>query len=105
MSEIKQFIYKLKPTRVEMLRSGLTPEEEKSVSEHFHYLKNLCDQGVVVLAGRTLTTDETTFGIAILNASSEQDALSIMTHDPAVVKHVMHAELFPFRIAMQSAQK
>jgi uncharacterized protein YciI len=105
MSEIKQFLYKLKPTRLEMLKSGPTPEEQKTVSEHFTYLKNLCDQGVVVLAGRTLTTDETTFGIAILNASSEQAAHSIMTNDPAVVKRVMHAELFPFRIAMQSDQK
>ena len=104
MPEMKQFLYKLQPTRLEMLTSGPTAEEEQVVSEHFNYLKRYCDQGVVVLAGRTLNNDEKTFGIAILTVDSEKGAHSIMADDPAVKRGVMRAELFPFRIAMQSAQ-
>lgn len=35
-----------------MLTEGLTPEEERVVAEHFHYLKGLTEAGVVLLAGR-----------------------------------------------------
>jgi uncharacterized protein YciI len=83
-----------------MLSVGLTPEEDQIISEHFAYLKDLTEAGVVLLAGRTLNTDCSWFGIVILTASSEQEARQIMLNDPAVQQRVMRAELYPYRIAL-----
>ena len=69
-SELKEFLYRIQPTRPAMLRSGATPQESAAVEAHFHYLKDLTAKGVVILAGRTLTDDESTFGIVIFRAPS-----------------------------------
>ncbi len=98
------YLYKIQPTRPEMLTQGPTSAEEETISQHFDYLKNLTDQGVAVLVGRTLTTDERTFGIVIFEATSEELAREIMNNDPAVKQGVMRAELYPFRIALMAAK-
>jgi uncharacterized protein YciI len=54
------------------------------------------------MAGRTLTADEHTFGIAILFAATPAEAEAIMRNDPAVKHGVMRAELFPYRVALWS---
>ena len=98
-----QFLYKIRPSRADMLQTGLTDAENLIVTEHFNYLQALTAKGTVLLAGRTLTMDESSFGIVIFECASELLAHDIMQHDPAVVSKLMHAELFPFRIVMQSA--
>lgn len=100
MSETQQFLYKIQPTRPEMLSEGSTPAESEIVSQHFGYLQGLMEQGVVVLAGRTLNTDASSFGIVIFNAADEEAARKIMHDDPAVRKGVMRAELYPYRMAL-----
>ncbi len=100
----KQFTYRIQPARAEMLKSGPTKEEAAIVEEHFNYLKNLAAKGVIILAGRTLTTDESTFGIVILRAGSEEAAREIMNNDPAVKNGVMRATLFPFRVAVMESK-
>ena len=100
-----EFMYVLRPARREMLREGLTERERGVVGEHFRYLRGLCDRGVVVLAGRTITEDERVFGVCVLRAESEGEARGIMLADPAVAGGVMTAELFPFRVAMAGATK
>lgn len=94
-----QYLYKIQPSRLAMLTES-TPEEDAIVSEHFNYLKTLLAQGVLTLAGRTLNTDNTTFGIIIFEADNDNAARAIMLNDPAVQKGVMQAELFPYRIAL-----
>jgi len=95
-----QYLYRIQPTRLEMLTVGPTPQEEQIVSQHFAYLKNLTEQGVVILVGRTQNNDLRTFGIAIFNADSDEDARRIIESDPAVRHGVMRAELFPYRVAL-----
>lgn len=95
-----QFLYLVRPTRLEMLTVGTTPDEERIIGEHFSYLQVLMGKGVVILAGRTSNDDETTFGIIIFNAESEAEAQMIVDNDPAVMNDVMSAELFPYRIAL-----
>ena len=99
MTETTHYLYKIQPTRLAMVTDP-TPEEAQIVSEHFHYLKDLSEQGVMVLVGCTLNTDSSTFGIAIFKAESEDEAREIMLNDPAVQKGVMRAELYPYRIAL-----
>jgi uncharacterized protein len=95
-----QYLYRLTPVRFEMVTVGPTPEEQAIVSEHFAYLEALTVQGVMLLVGRTQDNSPRTFGIAIFQAESEEQAQAIMQSDPAVRRGVMRAELFPFRIAL-----
>jgi len=100
----KKFLYRIQPARAEMLKSGPTKEESALVEEHFNYLKKLTAKGVVILAGRTLTTDESSFGLVIFRAESEETARAIMNNDPAVKNGVMRATLFPFRVALMEGK-
>ena len=102
MSEARQFLYRIRPTRPEMLTEGPTPAETEILEAHSAYLKDLTDRGVVYLAGRTLTTDEGSFGIVVFRADDEETARVVMNEDPAVRHGVMRCELFPYRIAFWS---
>ena len=98
------FLYRLQLVRGDLLRTGPTPSEGTKLQEHFDYLKNLTEQGTVILVGRTLNTDETAMGIVIFRANSPESAHEIMNNDPAVKKGVMTANLFPFRIALKEGE-
>jgi len=95
-----QFIYVLKPTRLEMLTEGATPQEVETVSRHFAYFQDLTAKGVMILMGRTQNDDASTFGIAIFEAEDESAARRIMENDPAVMGGVMTATLYPYKIAL-----
>ncbi|MFN8454472.1 MAG: YciI family protein [Anaerolineae bacterium] len=97
-----EYLYKIQPIRLGMVAEDPTPQEAEIISSHFNYLKNLTEQGVAIFVGRTLTTDERTFGIAIFEANSEEAAREIMNNDPAVIEGVMRAELYPFRIVLMA---
>jgi uncharacterized protein YciI len=97
------YLYKIQPTRPQMLAVGPTPDEERAVAEHFAYLVRLTAAGVVLLAGRTQTRDFSSFGIIIFQAESQAAADAIVAEDPAVRQRVMRAELYPYRIALLGA--
>ena len=101
---MQQFLYRIQPTRLGMLTEGPSEHESKVIGEHFAYLQRLVDEGIVLMAGRTLNADESTFGLAIFVAESETQAASLMRNDPAVRQGVMRAELFPYRIALWSSK-
>lgn len=98
----QQYLYRIAPRRVAMLSSGPTEQESQILKDHLAYLQRLAAAGVVLLAGRTQTSDKDTFGIVILEAESEGDAEHIMKDDPAVKNDVMDAQLFPYSIAVLS---
>ncbi len=97
-----QFIYRIEPTRIGMLSEGPTGREAEIVGQHFAYLKRLTDAGEVLMAGRTLTADERSFGIVVFIADSQARAQQLVAADPAVRHGVMRAELLPFRVALWS---
>ncbi len=96
---MNQYLYTLKPARLEMLIKS-TPAEDEIVGRHFNRLKALTEQGVVILAGRTTNEDESTFGIVIFEAETDRLAQELMENDPAVKEGVMTAKLFPYRVAL-----
>jgi uncharacterized protein YciI len=55
---------------------------------------------VVLLAGRTSTTNTGSFGIIVFSAADDTAARAIMENDPAVKEGVFKAELYPFRVAL-----
>lgn len=95
-----QYLYRIQPTWPAMLTDGPTQREQEIVGQHFEYLKQLVEQGVVILAGRTLNTDVSSFGIIIFNAASDEEARQLTDNDPAVKQGVMRAQLFPYRVAL-----
>lgn len=95
-----QFIYQIQPTRPAMLTQGPSDAEAEALQDHFSYLERLAGESVVLLAGRTQTSDDSTFGLVILQADSERQACEIMENDPAVKSGVMRAQLFPYKIAI-----
>ena len=96
------YIYKIQPTRPGMLSEGPAEHERQAIGEHFAYLQRLASQGQLFMAGRTLVTDDRTFGVAVFAAATEQDALAILTNDPAIVRGVMRGDVYPFRVALWS---
>jgi uncharacterized protein YciI len=98
----KQYLYRIQPVREGFL-IGSTPEEDAIISEHFDYLKALTEQGVVLMAGRTVNTEDTSHGLVIFLAASEIAARAVMENDPAVRAGVFRAELFPFAVALASS--
>jgi uncharacterized protein len=95
-----EYLYKIQPTRLEMLTEGSTEREAEIVSQHFQYLSDLTDQGVVIMVGRTQNNDASTFGIVIFEAEDEDAARQIMNNDPAVQNGVMRAELYLYKVAL-----
>ncbi len=98
---MQEFLYKLQLVRGDMLRTGPTAAEQATVAEHFAYLQDLTAKGVVIFVGRTLNTDESTMGLAVLRAESEKAARQIMNSDPVVKQGVMTATLYPFKVVLQ----
>src|SRR3972149_2295217 len=94
---MQQYLYKIQPVRPGMLSEGPTEQESRAVSDHYSYLKELMEQGTVILAGRTQNTDYSSFGIVIFNAQSLEMALRVVENDPAVKNTVMRAELYPLQ--------
>ncbi len=94
------FLVRIRPRRLEMLTSGPTEAEVRATQAHFAYLQDAQRAGNMLLAGRTLTADEDTFGIVIIRAESLAAAQRFVEEDPVVVEGVMTAEVFPFRVAL-----
>jgi uncharacterized protein len=93
-----QFIYQLQLVKRLIDDNNWTDDDNRIVQEHFDTLKKLTDEGVVVLAGRTLNTDP--FGLVILQVDTEEEAQSLMENDPAVKGNIMTVELYPYRVAL-----
>lgn len=90
------FIYLIHPFRHEFFESPTTLEETV-MDSHYEYLKKATTLGIVLLAGPCL--DET-FGVVILRAKNEEEAMEFMLNDPSVRSNVMMAELHPMKISM-----
>lgn len=102
MNKQPEYLYLLRPTRMDMLRDGPEPREAAAIAGHFAYLRQLLAEKTLVLAGRTRTNDEKTFGMVVFRAADDAAAQAIVDADPAVAGEVMSAELFPYQIALLS---
>lgn len=98
--EKKQYLYMLRLRDSLAQGNRWTTEEELAVERHFERLERLLEEGVLVMAGRTQTMDEKTFGIVIIETGTREEAQALMESDPAVAEGVMTAELFPYKVAL-----
>jgi len=75
----------------------MTEEEERIMSEHFHYLKELLSRDRLILAGPTL---DDSGGFIILKTQSEEEARGLMSKDPSVSSGIMNTTYHPFRVSL-----
>ena len=92
--ETQSFVIMLRPAN----DYGIEGTEEK-VNEHFNYLKSLLKQGNLKMAGRF---SEVLIGLVMIETRDPEEAVQIMQNDPAVKAGIFHAELYPWRIALEA---
>jgi len=93
-----QWLYRIVPTRPQMLTEA-TAHEARLVGDHYAYLVDLRDRGVLILAGRTQEVVGT-FGIVIFEAVDDAAASAVVAADPAVAADVFTATLHPYAVAV-----
>jgi uncharacterized protein YciI len=77
---------------------SMTDEEEEVWSEHFQRLKRLLAEGLLVMAGPTLGSNNT--GIVVFEADDEAAAQVILEGDPVFVSGLARTELREFRVSL-----
>lgn len=94
------YLVVLRPTREGMLSEGPTDAEKAAVGAHFAYYSRLVEEGRMLLAGRTTGEPADTIGIAIIHASSLEEAQALVDADPVIVQSVMTAQVQPYSLAL-----
>jgi len=94
----KQFALVFKVTGPEFFKKTHEPDGKQLVDKHFKKLQALTQQGVCLLSGHTLVTDESGFGIVIVRAESEAAAQKIVDDDDLVKAGLVRGRVFPFQV-------
>ena len=100
-----EFIYQFLPgNRPELLTdpSAWSEADERASAEHYQRLARATEDGVVILAGRSL--DGVGPSVVILEADTEDAARRFMEEDPFVAGGLFAASLHPFRAALVRGQ-
>ena len=75
-----------------------TDEENQISADHYAYLKQALEDGVLILAGRSL--DGIGPAVVVIEAETEEEARAFLLEDPFVKSALFGAELHPFRAAL-----
>jgi len=75
----------------------MTPGEERIMTDHYFYLKELTAKKKVITAGPVF---DPVFGLIILQTESEEEARSIMDNEPSVVQGVHTYKISPMRVSL-----
>jgi uncharacterized protein YciI len=97
-----QFIHMLHLTEMYRTQENWNETADKTIEEHFNFLKNLYDSGAIKYVGKTdlEINDIHNTGIVILEADSLPTAKELVSKDPAVISGIMSFEIFPFHTVM-----
>ena len=98
VSEVKEYFVRLLGTR-EGWPNDMTAEEQRIMSEHFEYLKDLVDKKKVLMAGPCF---DPVFGLIVLRVDSREEAVSIMDNEPSVKQGVHTYDLNEMRVSLMA---
>jgi uncharacterized protein YciI len=101
MAELSHCLYQFLPKdRPDLMTDPNAWTEADSIiaETHFTYLKQATEEGIVILAGRSL--DGVGPAVVIFESQSEEDAQRFMENDPFVRQGLFNASLHPFRAAL-----
>jgi uncharacterized protein YciI len=95
-----QYIYLMEAVRPELITDpdAWTERDNEIAEEHSAYLQQATQEGIVLLAGRSL--DGVGPALVIFEADSEAQAQRFMEADPFVAHGLMRARLHPYRAAL-----
>jgi uncharacterized protein len=93
---MEEYVYLIRANREHFIDT-ITNEESIIMEEHFHYLKDLLEKEMLIMAGPCL---DGAFGICVIKADSSDSAQKIMENDPAVASGVMNGELHKYRVSL-----
>lgn len=84
-----------------LLKSGsnstASKEESKKLFEgHMTHINQLAKEGKLVVAGPFMKNDRQYRGIYVFNVESLEEAQTLVARDPAIVAHLLEAELTPW---------
>lgn len=96
--ETVQYMVRLEGTRASW-PENMTDDEERIMSEHFEYLKDLVRRNKVMIAGPVF---EPVFGLIILNVTSAEEANQIMDIEPSVLQGVHTYTISPMRLSLMA---
>ena len=71
MATSDQFLYVLRPCRIEMITEGATQREEEIVGRHFRHLQRLAAEGVVLMTANLYPYRVAVTGGAFSRAESD----------------------------------
>lgn len=94
----KQFVLLMKATSADFFAKTQEPEGKQMVDKHLRKLQALTQQGVCLFSGHTLVTDESGFGIIVVNVQSEAEAQKIIDDDDLVKAGLVRGTIFPFQV-------
>ncbi len=96
MKEYKDYFVQLLGTR-EDWPNNMTAAEEETMAEHFVYLKELVEQGRVLMAGPVF---DPVFGLVILRSESEEEARKLMENEPSVAGGIHTYTISEMRVSL-----
>jgi uncharacterized protein YciI len=99
MSETKHFIGMIKPLRDDFM-INYTDEDERIMSEHFTYLKELIADKKLVLAGPILN-EKKPRGIFIFECKTIEEAREMLKEDPSIKAGIQEVIMLePFKLSL-----
>jgi uncharacterized protein YciI len=94
---MSEWLYFIHPPRDDFAATMTEPERD-AWSRHFARLKQLLEDGVLIMAGPTLGRINT--GLLVFEAEDWQSAEAIMYADPAIAEGFARGELREFRVSL-----
>ena len=99
MTKIEHYLGIIEPVREDFM-TNYTEKDEKVMSIHFQYLKDLLAKGKLILAGPALN-EKKPFGIMIFKCESLEEAKELLVNDPSVKAGVQNIKTIePFRLSL-----
>lgn len=86
-----------------VIKTGLSEADMNVVNEHAAYLTRLGEQGTLIFAGRTKTepVDPRTYGVIMINASSQAEVEKLRDNDPAYKASIQTWDIMPFSMGIR----
>lgn len=101
-----QFIIILRLQSHYRVQGNWTADTNRILGEHWNYLVDLNEKGIIKLVGRTdynIEQDEN-IGIAIFEAPNKEKAVEILNNDPCMLNSIMSGEVHPLSVLMYNGK-
>lgn len=77
---------------------GFAATAQAAVQARFERLVKMTEDGTLIHAGRSMS--DAPVGVVMFEAATDEEAKRVAEMDPAVVKGVMTAEVFPYEVLL-----